>query len=320
LSSLIKKFKKIKDNSGVLLIWNEHRRIKGELDFKNITNEDYIKKLYKNTLNKIPDLNNPKTFNEKLQWLKLNYRDPLMIKCADKFGVRQYIQDKGYGYLLNELIAHYESVDEINVNELPDRFVLKGSHGSGWNLIVKNKSQINWSIWKRIMKSWMKQNLYYYGREWVYKDIQPRIICEKYLEDVTGELKDYKFFCFNGVPKIIQVDMGRFSNHKRNLYDTEWNLLPFNINYENSPDDVGKPLNLQAMNRIARDLSKDFPHVRVDFYEVEGKLYFGELTFFHESGTGKFKPEEYDMRIGEWLTLPPGNVEQYERNNKKKAK
>jgi hypothetical protein len=313
MSSLVKKFKKLKDNTGILLIWNEHRRIKGELDFKNISDEDYINKLYKNTLKKNPNLNHPQTFNEKLQWLKLNYRNPLMIKCADKFEVRQYLQEKGYDYLLNDLIAHYDSVEDIDIAELPERFVLKGSHGSGWNLIVKDKSQINWTIWKKIMRSWMKQNLYYFGREWVYKDIKPRIICEKYLEDGSGELRDYKFFCFNGEPKLIQVDIGRFSNHRRNIYDIKWNLQPFKINYDNSAYAVEKPMNLEAMVRIAKDLSYEFPHVRVDFYEVKGKLYFGELTFFHESGTGKFQPEEYDYLIGEWLNLPQKNVSEHEK-------
>ncbi|WP_174734428.1 ATP-grasp fold amidoligase family protein [Mesobacillus harenae] len=303
--SVLEKFKRIKENDRVLLIWNEQRRIRGNLDFKKVSDEEYVQKLYQDAFKKTLDLTNPQTFNEKLQWLKLNYRDSLMTQCADKYGVRQYLEDKGYGYLLNELIAQYESVDDINLEELPDRFVLKGTHGSGWNLIVHQKDQINWPVWKKIMKSWMKQNLYFYGREWVYRDIKPRIICEKYLEDSSGELRDYKVFCFNGEPRMIQVDLGRFSNHRRNLYDPQWNLMPFRINYENSETEVEKPNSLQSMIRIAGELSKDFPHVRADFYDVNGKLYFGELTFFHESGTGKFEPEEYDRIIGDWLTLPP---------------
>jgi hypothetical protein len=305
--SLRKKVKKIKNNPWVLWLWNEQRRFKGELAYQKISDEEYIQQHYLNAHGMKPNLVSPKTFNEKLSWLKIHYRDPIMTECADKYGVRKYIEDRGLGYLLNDLLAVYESVEEINIQELPERFVLKGSHGSGWNLIVKDKNKINWFAWKLVMKSWMKQNIYYYGREWVYKDIKPRIICEKYLEDANGELNDYKIFCFNGEPRVIQVDVGRFVNHTRNLYSSEWDLMPFTIGYENSDKNVERPKNLSEMLKISRILASSFPHVRVDFYEVNGRLYFGELTFFHESGTGRFSPIEYDNLFGDWLRLPSGN-------------
>ena len=223
--------------------------------------------------------------------------------CADKYEVRQYLENKGYGYLLNDLISVYESEKDIDVSKLPEKFVLKGSHGSGWNLIVKDKNKIKWKPWKLVMKSWLKQNLYYYGREWVYKDMKPRIICEKYLEDKNGELLDYKIYCFNGKPKFIQVDVDRFTNHTANYYDCEWNTMPFQYGDENSNRVIERPENLDEMIIISKDLSREFPHVRVDLYEVNGKLYFGELTFFTASGACEFSPEKYDLIIGSWLEL-----------------
>lgn len=295
------------NNPWVLWIWNEYRRIKGNIEFKKISDKEYTKKLYFNAFGKYPDLDNPKTFNEKIQWMKLNYKNKNITQLSDKYEVRQYIEEKGYGYLLNDLIAVYDFVDDINIDELPNKFVLKACHGSGWNLIVKNKDKIKWTPWKLVMKSWMKQNLYYYGREWNYKDIKPRIICEKFLEDNYGELRDYKIFCFNGEPKIIQVDVGRFTNHCRNVYDCEWNMLPLKLGYENYNGNVEKPINLVKMLDIAKDLSKELIHVRVDFYEVKERLYFGELTFFHESGTSAFVPNKYDKIIGDYLELPNEN-------------
>lgn len=297
------KLKNLKKNPWILWIWNEQRRIKGEKNFKKINDEEFVKKFYKNAFGNELDLENPVTFNEKLNWLKLNLKNPNATICADKYEVRKYIENKGYGYILNDLLGVYDNVEEIDIDRLPDRFVLKGTHGSGWNLIVKDKNKVNWKPWKLIMKSWLRQNFYYYGREWVYKDMKPRIICEKYLEDYTGALTDYKIYCFNGIPKFIKVHTDRYDNHRANYYDMEWNLLEFTDKNGNSNREIIKPINLKKMVDISKDLSKEFQHVRVDFYEVNGKLYFGELTFFTASGAGKFNPEKYDEIIGSWLNL-----------------
>lgn len=297
------KLKNFKKNPWILWIWNEQRRIKGEKNFKKITDEEFVKKFYKNAFGNELDLENPVTFNEKLNWLKLNLKNPNATICADKYEVRKYIENKGYGYILNDLLGVYDNVEEIDIDRLPDRFVLKGTHGSGWNLIVKDKNKVNWKPWKLIMKSWLRQNFYYYGREWVYKDIKPRIICEKFLEDSNKELLDYKIYCFNGIPKFIQIDVDRFTNHTANYYDIEWNEMDFQYDDENSGRKIEKPKNLKQMLEISKVLSEEFEHVRVDFYEVDGKLYFGELTFFTASGTGKFNPEKYDEIIGSWLHL-----------------
>lgn len=295
--------KKIKKNVLVLLIWNEVRRIRGNILYKKVSDEEFVKELYFKAFNKELNLINPKAFNEKLNWLKINYCNEDAVKCADKFEVRKYLENKNMKWLLNELIDVYESVDEININKLPKRFVLKATHGSGWNLIVKDKDKVNWFLWKIIMKSWLKQNFYYYGREKIYENIKPRIICEKYLEDKNGELLDYKLYCFNGKVKFIQVDVDRFTNHTANYYDREWKLMDIKYADEFSGRNINKPYNFEKMLEVSEELSKEFPHVRVDFYEVDKKLYFGELTFFTASGTGKLEPEEYEYEIGSWLKL-----------------
>lgn len=300
---MISNLKKIKKNPWVLWIWNEKRRIQGNKEYKKISDEDFIKKFYKDAFGEELDLQNPVTFNQKLNWLKLNCKNLNGTKCADKYEVREYIKSKGYGYILNELIGVYDNVNEINIDELPKKFVLKATHGSGWNLIVKDKNKIKWTPWKLIMKSWLKQNFYYYGREWVYKDMKPRIICEKYLEDSNNELLDYKIYCFNGVPKFIQIDVDRFTNHTANYYDTDWKEMNFQYDDEHSGREIEKPKNLEDMLEISKVLSEEFEHVRVDFYEVDGKLYFGEMTYFTAAGTGKFNPKEYDQIIGSWLKL-----------------
>ncbi|WP_172686400.1 ATP-grasp fold amidoligase family protein [Clostridium perfringens] len=293
----------LKKNTLILWLWNERRRKKGIKNFNKINDEEFIKNFYYKSFNKEIDLKNPKTFNEKLNWLKLNCKNKAATQCADKYEVRRYIENKGYGYILNELFGVYESVKDIDIDKLPKKFVLKATHGSGWNLIVNDKNKINWIMWKLIIKSWLKQNFYYYGREWVYRDIKPRIVCEKFLSDSNNELLDYKIYCFNGIPKFIQVDVDRFTNHTANYYDIEWNILNFQYDDENSGRILKKPKTLNEMIKISKDLSSEFEHVRIDFYEVDGKLYFGEMTFFTASGTGKFNPEEYDKILGSWLTL-----------------
>lgn len=274
--------------------------------FKKISKKDLISACYKRITGENLDLINPKTFNEKLQWLKLNWYDPLASKCADKYEVREIIKKKiGKGYL-NELIAVYNSVDEIDISKLPDRFVLKATHGSGYNIICENKLDVDWEEELKKMRVWLKTTYGWSAGEWVYKDIRPRIICEKYLEDESGELCDYKIFCFGGEPKFIQVDFNRFTGHKRNIYDLDWNILKgVEIKYpQDSKHEIKKPEKLGEMLELSTILSKDFPHVRVDFYIVGNKIFFGELTFFHGSGMQKITPKEFEIKMGNWLRLP----------------
>lgn len=271
-----------------------------------ISDEELIRKKFKKRLGREVDLENPIKFNDKLQWLKLNWHDPIATKCADKYEVREIVKEKIGEEYLNELIGVYESVDEINIDELPEKFVLKGTHGSGFNIICKDKNELNWDLEFKKMRLWLKNNYYLSKREWVYRDIKPRIICEKYLEEFeTGELRDYKIFCFNGEPRLIQVDFDRFKNHKRNLYDLNWNLIDAKIQYPNDPFvKIDRPQKLCEMLKLSKKLSEDFPHVRVDFYHIDSKLIFGELTFFHGAGFEKFWPEDFEEKMGSWLQLP----------------
>jgi len=273
---------------------------------KIIPDNIYLKLRYKYYTGKKLNLKNPQTFNEKLQWLKLYDRNPLYTKLVDKYEVRKYIAETiGKEYLI-PLIGVYNNVEEIDWESLPNQFVLKCTHGSGANIICSDKSKLDIEDAKKKLKKWMKKNWYWFGREWAYKNVRPRIVCEKYMVDESGtELKDYKIFCFNGEPKLIQVDYNRFSGHKRNLYDINWNYLPVSIKYPSYPNIIiTKPKKLKEMLELARLLSKDYPHVRVDFYYVNNKIYFGEMTFYHGSGFEKFIPKEFEFKMGNLLKLP----------------
>lgn len=293
-------------NPWLLLLWNEKHRVQGRYQLKKWNDVQAIVNLYKNFSGKEPNLQNPKTFSEKQQWLKLNYHNPLTTICADKIAVRQHIAEKGYPHILSEIIATYTSINTFKIKELPNKFVLKASHGSGWNLIVKDKEKVNWFVWKKIMQSWLKNNIFWPGREWPYKNMPVGIICEAYMEDVSGQLMDYKFFCFNGVPTFVQANKGRDTKqHAQNFYDLNWKILPFGKDLEPIPEMIiPKPVTFNEMVKIASELSQPFPFVRVDFYEVNKKVIFGEMTFYPKSGLPDFKPLEYDLIIGEMLTLP----------------
>lgn len=300
--SLKSKFKK---NLLVLYVWNERRRIKGNKDLEKISDENFIFDEYKRRTGNDLNLSNPKRYTEKLQWLKLFYRDENIERTTDKYTVREYLEKKGYGHILNDLIGVYDNPDEIDLDTLPDKFVLKVSHGSGWNIVCKDKSKLNWKMYKLIIKSWLKQNLYIYGREWNYNNLTPKIVIEKYIDSGDGQLTDYKFFCFNGEPQFVQVDRNRFENHKQTYYDMDWQQINLKTNHEIVDEEC--PPKFEEMKQIARELTKEFPHVRLDFYNVGEKIYFGEFTYFDGSGFYKFDPDERDFEWGAKLQLPQPN-------------
>jgi hypothetical protein len=248
---------------------------------------------------------NTKKMSEKYQWLKLYDRNPIYTIYVDKYTVRTYVAEViGREYLI-PLIGVYCSVDEIPWESLPNKFVLKCTHGSSSNIICHDKSILKIEKASRQLRKWMRRNWFWYGREWPYKNVEPRIICEKLLVDESGyELKDYKIFCFHGEPKLIQVDFNRFTNHKRNIYSTDWELLDLCITYQNDSEKIiKKPVFLDKMLDIARRLSQEIPHVRIDLYLSEEQIYFGEMTFYHGAGFEKFNPEIYDYLLGSWLDL-----------------
>lgn len=313
--SLKSNFKKIKKILFFLYLWNEYRRIKGNRQIKKISDENFIFDVYKRSTGHELNLSNPQRYTEKLQWLKLFYRNKDIELTTDKYTVREYLEQKGYGYILNDLIGVYDSVDEIDFLSLPEKFVLKLSHGSGWNIVCKDKSTLNWKMYKHIIQSWMKQNLAIYGREWNYNNLTPKIVIEKYIDNGDDQLTDYKFFCFNGKPLFVQIDRDRFKDHKQTYYDMDWQQLDIKTSHEVS-DEICPP-KFEEMKKLAEDLSKDFPHVRIDFYNIGEQIYFGEFTYFDGSGFYKFEPDEIDFLWGEKLILPEPNhnLELYNKIN-----
>ncbi len=273
-----------------------------------MSDEQYLKLLYKAALKKKLNLDNPQTFNEKLQWLKLHDRNPDYTKMVDKYEAKKYVASIiGEEYIIPTL-GVYDKFDDIDFDKLPNQFVIKCTHDSGGLVICKDKNTLDIKAARKKISKCLKRNFYYFGREWPYKNVKPRIIIEKYMVDESNkELKDYKVFNFDGKPKIIQVDYDRFVEHKRNLYDKDWKYIEAAIQYPTNPEiKIEKPKNLTKMLELAKILSKDIPHVRTDFYSIEDKIYFGELTFYSESGLGKFSPKQFEKDMGEWLKLPGG--------------
>ncbi|WP_237606037.1 ATP-grasp fold amidoligase family protein [Salinicoccus sp. ID82-1] len=252
------------------------------------------------------NLENPKSFNEKLQWLKINDRNSKYNSIVDKYEVREYVSKKiGKEYLI-PLYGVYKRYEDIDFDALPSQFVLKSTHTSGHVYICNDKNKINHTKLKSTVDKWLKKNLYHPHREWPYKDVEPRIVCEKLMVDESGnDLKDYKFFVFHGEPKVIQVDFNRYINHKRNIYDLDWNLLPLKIEIQNDPNVIiNKPQNLDKMLELAKKLGEDFTFIRADLYSINDKIYFGELTFFPGAGYYRYSPPYYEKLKGEWITLP----------------
>ena len=291
------------------LIWLENQRRKGIKSLNEKSDEEAINELYFNYCGELPNLKNPTTWGDKQQWLKLNYHNPLQTICSDKYAVRDYVSGKGYADTLNEVFQVFTKLEDFKLDTLPNEFVVKAAHGSGWNFICKDKRKVNWSIRKKIFQSWLNNNIFWPGREWPYKNMPARVIVERYLEDESGQLMDYKFFCFDGKPTFIQANKGRdTAKHAQNFYDLDWNILPFGKDLVPLPDvDIPRPSLLQEMISMAKNLSFDFPFVRVDLYQTNGKIVFGELTFYPKSGLPDFVPASYNNIVGDMLLLPSEN-------------
>ena len=301
------KEKAIKSPFGNLLYSNV-RGVFEKIALARFTDEARIKTLYKKRFGREIDLKNPKTYTEKLQWLKLFYRNEKMPICTDKYEVHDYLTDLGHENLLNQVLGVYSNADEIDFDSLPDRFVAKTTHGCGQNLICKNKSELDWEKWKRIMNSWLKLNVFASGREWNYKDISPRIIIEQLID--YDPLIDYKFMCFNGEPKFLQINNDYEGVHYVDFYDIEWNKVDFTYErFTKSKHIVPMPPQFYEMKELAKELSAPFPYVRVDFYNPPDKIIFGELTFFPGSGLLPLVPvkNNFDELLGSCLNLPKPN-------------
>lgn len=270
------------------------------------SDEKFLKIRYRATFHKKLDLNKPKTFNEKLQWLKLHDRKKIYTTMVDKHRVKEYVANIiGKQYIIPTL-GVYNEFDEINFEKLPNKFVIKCTHDSGGLVICNDKEKLDTDYARKKITKSLKTNYYPLGREWPYKEVKPRIIVEKYMIDSKSkELRDYKFFCFNGKVKCFKIDFDRFSNHRANYYDKSGQLLEFGETMF-KPDytrNLSMPINLNEMIKLAEKLSKNIAFLRVDFYEIDNKIYFGELTFFPASGFGKFTDKKWDYKLGEMIDL-----------------
>ncbi len=268
----------------------------------------YLKLRFYERMGKKLNLENPQTFSEKLQWLKLYDRKPIYTTMVDKHAVKEYVAERiGEDYIIPTL-GVWDNFDEIDFDALPERFVLKCTHDSGGLVICRDKDKLDKEAAKAKLNKSLKQNFYYHTREWPYKNVKPRVIAEQYMADSTKnqDLLDYKFMCFNGEVKCSFVCSDRFSEKELHVtfFDREWRIMPFERKYPRRREGFPKPLNYNKMLKLAEKLSVGIPFLRVDFYEVDGKIYFGELTFFPGSGMEKFSPEEWDYTLGSWIQLP----------------
>ncbi len=283
--------------------------------YDSLDSKEYLKKKYQAKMGHLLSLGYPKTFNEKLQWLKLYDHKQQYTLMSDKVLVKDYVSKKiGEQYVIPTL-GVWDSAEDVDFEALPEKFVIKCNHNSGLGMyICKDKSQMDISQVKKGLAKGLWQNYYLTGREWPYKDIPRKILAEQYLENSeAGGLTDYKIHCFNGVPRFVLVCKDRFaqSGLTEDFYTPDWEHMPVkrpNIPIASSP--IPKPEKLEEMLHLAEKLSKDIPFVRVDFYFVEGQIYFSELTFFPASGFAPFEPEAWDKTFGDWLILPKRNMVQ----------
>lgn len=277
-----------------------------------VPDETMVKLQYRIKTGRKLNLKHPKRYTEKLQWYKLYYRDPLMVQCVDKYEVRKFVKKIGLGHILNECYGVFNSPDEIDFDKLPNQFVLKDTLGGGGNsvIICKDKSKADLNAYRGQMREWVRtKNIPGGGREWVYYCGKPhRIIVEKYIEcNAPGGLTDYKFFCFSGKPFCLYVMNERFTGDgvKQNILDMNFHVMPFmREQIEGIRYNLEKPKNWNRMIEIASMLSKRFPYVRVDFYNINGKIIFGELTYFPGSGYYSFEPDKFDYILGKRFVLP----------------
>ena len=292
------------------------KRIYGDMWFayRRIVNPEFVlKKMFKERMGYSLNLDNPKTFNEKLQWLKLHDHNPLYTTMVDKYAVKEYVAEKiGAQYIIPTL-GVWDHFDEIEFDKLPDQFVLKCTHDSGGVVVVTDKGKIDKDVAKEKLENGLRHNYYYAGYEWPYKNVPPRIIAEKFMADEKqsesglDDMIDYKFMCFNGIVRCVFTCTDRRSDDglKVTFFDNDWKQLPFERHYPAAAaGSIKRPNQFGLMKQLAEKLSENIPFVRVDFYEINNQVYFGELTFYPGAGMEEFSPEKYDYILGEWIKLP----------------
>lgn len=273
-----------------------------------ISDEEFLRRKFRSSMGVELNLDHPETFNEKLQWLKLYDRRPEYTQMVDKLAAKEWVASRiGEEYVL-PVLGVWDSAEDVDFQSLPDKFVLKCTHDSGGLVICKDKSALDVEAAREKLRRSLRRNYYVVHREWPYKNVQKKIFAEPYIEDEKyGELRDYKFFTFAGEPKVLYIAQGRGSGGETfaDFFDMKFCHLPFRIDHEMAPNSPEAPENFEKMKELAAKLSQGTPELRVDFYEVNGQIIFGELTFFHCSGFHPFSPKEWDKTLGDWITLPP---------------
>ena len=271
-----------------------------------VSDKCYVMLQYKVALGYFPDLENPKTFTEKLQWLKLYDHNPLYTRIVDKVTAKEYIKEiLGEEYIIPTLHV-WDNADDIDIDQLPDRFVLKCNHtGGGSVFICHDKSKFDFETAKKKIKKQLKKNTFLSTREWPYKNVKRKVFCEQYMEDESGELRDYKFYCFNGKPEIMLIASNRFTSHNFDYFDMDFKPLGVDsVTGGRAGTSFERPEAYDEMIAIASKLSQGFPHVRVDLYYTNHHIYFGELTFYDSSGFDDMNSEEWNNKLGDLIKLP----------------
>ena len=267
----------------------------------------YLSAMWRARFGKKLNWKHPRSFNEKLQWLKANDHNPAYPGLVDKFAVRRFVADAiGEEYLIPLAGGPWNSFDEIDFDQLPDRFVLKCTHDSGGVVVCRDKAALDRKAARQKIEASLHRNYYWGGREWPYQNIRPRIIAEQYMENGSdGELKDYKFMMFGGEHRCAFVCSNRFAGSELNVtfFDPDWNRLPFERHYHSDPGELSRPAQYEEMVRVAERLSAGLPFARIDFYEINGRVYFGEITLYPGSGLEEFHPVEWDDVLGSWIDL-----------------
>lgn len=297
------RLKRIISNPGIVFLG-----LGGRGFFKWMSDRAYLKIAYRLNLHEKLNLDNPEGYNAKLQWMKLYDRRPEYVRMVDKYEAKKFVaQIIGDQYIV-PTIGVWDGFDDIDFEKLPDQFVLKCTHDSGGLVICKDKRKFNKGEAKKKIESCLKKSYYWQGREWPYKKVKPRIIAEAYMEDsVTHDLRDYKFFAFDGVVRALFIATERQTegeDTKFDFFDANFNHLKLIHGHANADTPPAKPLKYDEMLKLAAALSKGYPQLRVDFYEVNGRVYFGELTLFHHGGLVPFKPKKWDKVFGNWIKLP----------------
>lgn len=276
-------------------------------DLTGLSDAEVGRRQFRRAHGRDPDLEQPRTFNEKIQWYKLNYRRPEMPRMADKLRVRDHVAALGLGHLLNDLYAVYDRADAVDFDALPSAFALKATHGCGWNILCADQRLLDRERARRLMHQWLQRNYFDRGREWSYRDIPPRIIAERFLEDPSrGELIDYKFYCFDGVPTVLFVCAGRYraGGVRYDAFDMDWRPIPVFKGKPAARLGLPPPAGFAEMVDAAARLSQGWPFLRVDLYQVGARVLFGELTFYPDNGAIPFAPDHYNQWFGDRFRLP----------------